>query len=132
MILKTLTLIFAGLFLIGCSQHALFQPNTVEEAGYRFTEYKITQGYYRISVSSAKHNNLEHQTFDHKALEQQALNRARELTEQQGYDWFVVISPTQQQEVKRQTPSQVNKAGTSASKQDSHIIEIHMGIGVKP
>lgn len=125
--LKTLTLIFAGLFLIGCSQHALFQPNTVEEAGYRFTEYKITQGYYRISVSSANHNHLEHQTLD-----QQALNRARELTEQQGYDWFVVISPTQQQEVKRQTPSQVNKAGTSASNQGSHIIEIRMGIGVKP
>jgi hypothetical protein len=130
MMLKNLTLIFAGLFLIGCSQHALFQPRTVEEAGYRFTEYKITQGYYRISVSSANNNNLEHPTLEHKALEQQALKRARELTEQQGYDWFVVVSPTQQQEVKRQTPSQVKKA--AAGKQGSHIIEIRMGIGVKP
>jgi hypothetical protein len=121
MMLKMLTLVLAGLFLIGCSQHAQFQPNTVEEAGYRFTEYKITQGYYRISVSSANHNNLE----------QQALNRASELTQQQGYDWFVVTSPIQQQEVSSQTPSRVNKAASAGNLQ-SHIIEIRMGVGVKP
>lgn len=121
--LKTLTLIFAGLFLIGCSQHALFQPNTVEEAGYRFTEYKITQGYYRISVSSANHNNLEHQ----------ALNRARELTEQQGYDWFVVIESIQVQPQKySQTLPKGREANISQKSQTEHSIEIRLGTGVKP
>jgi hypothetical protein len=131
MMLKMLTLLLPSLFFMGCSHQAQFQPNTVEEAGYRFTEHKITDGYYRISVSSDKHNNLEHQSLEHKALEHQVLGRARELTELQGYDWFVVIAPIQEPEESSEIPSRVNKAA-SAINQQSHIIEIRMGIGVKP
>jgi hypothetical protein len=75
--------------------------------GYRYIEHKITDNYFMLNIISKNKTNID----------AYALTQASMLTEQQGYDWFIIV----EQSGLITTSSRVEK-----------VIEIRMGAGVKP
>ncbi len=79
MTMVTLTFLFS---VSGCASKPDYRSATNGSVGY--SEQKITEDRYRVQFKS--HSKLVADASDY------ALLRSAELTEQQGYDWFVVTS----------------------------------------
>ncbi|MBB1437771.1 hypothetical protein H5202_03580 [Shewanella sp. SG41-4] len=79
----------------------------VQADGYRYIEHKITDNYFLLNITSK----------DKTHIDAYGLKQASILTDQQGYDWFIIV---EQSELKTAHP-RVEK-----------VIEIRMGKGVKP
>ncbi len=69
-------------FLSGCASGPAYKA--AQGSGYGFSESKLTDNQYRVSFKTRGDDKLMVMDF--------ALLRAAELTQQQGFDWFVVVS----------------------------------------
>ncbi|MCU4677080.1 hypothetical protein N7931_15710 [Catenovulum sp. 2E275] len=75
-------LVLFTLILAGCASAPKYKQ--AQGNGYGYSESKITSDKYRVSFKTRGDDKLMVMDF--------ALLRAAELTKQQGYDWFVVVS----------------------------------------
>ena len=116
-----LYLLLLGLFLGCSSHHSGFEVNTLEQNGYHYTEHKISDNYYRISVRSNTHPDIA----------DKASQRATELTKQQGYDWFVIIEQATNV-VDNDSTAKDKRTKANSKPMTEQVIEIRMGKGVKP
>ena len=100
MTMVTLTFLFS---VSGCAPKPDYRSATNGSVGY--SEQKITEDRYRVQFKS--HSKLVADASDY------ALLRSAELTEQQGYDWFVVTSKeTFVESEKQQTRSSIGFSQT--------------------
>jgi hypothetical protein len=111
--MKTLIILLSLTSLIaGCASQPDYRPAKNEGQGY--SEQKVTDDRYRIQYKSHRSDVAESTNY--------ALLRAAELTQQQGYDWFVVTS--------RETFVESEKVNTGSSIGASHQREIVRDCGL--
>lgn len=72
----------ALVFITGCATKPDFRPATNGSVGY--SDQKITDDRYRVQFKSRSNTVADASDF--------ALLRAAQLTQQQGFDWFVITS----------------------------------------
>lgn len=150
--MKTTLLIMSILILVGCASKPDYRPANKGSTGY--SEQKISDDRYRVEFKSVSNSVADAGDY--------ALLRAAELTQAQGYDWFVVtnketfveskshaptssVSATRGQQVERscglltcETRTRlVNEMGVQISNHDSRkevhtLLDIKMGKGIKP
>ncbi|UJF22622.1 CC0125/CC1285 family lipoprotein [Shewanella sp. OMA3-2] len=98
--------VFILMLLSGCTSHT--KPQSFHQAdGYRYTEHRITDNYFIISVVGKNKVLVPKNALAHAAI----------LTEKQGYDWYIIVE---------QDPVSAFKSSFQSR------IEIRMGKGVKP
>ncbi|WP_372859047.1 hypothetical protein [Pseudoalteromonas sp.] len=150
--MKATLLVLTLLILAGCAAKPDYRPANNGSTGY--SEQKISDDRYRVEFKSVSNSVADAGDF--------ALLRAAELTQAQGYDWFVVtnketfvdsksqgpsssISATRGQQIERrcglitcETRSRpVNEVGVQISNKDTRkevhtLLDIKMGKGIKP
>lgn len=150
--MKTTLLIMSILILAGCASKPDYRAANKGSTGY--SEQKISDDRYRVEFKSVSNSVADAGDY--------ALLRAAELTQAQGYDWFVVtnketfveskshaptssVSATRGQQVERscglltcETRTRpVNEMGVQISNHDSRkevhtLLDIKMGKGIKP
>lgn len=91
--------------LSGCANHTL-TPRYKQANGYQYLERKITDNYYMLEIVSK----------NKATLHTNSLTQASTLTEQLGFDWFIIV---EHNNADNQPPNK-------------YSIEIRMGKGVKP
>ncbi len=79
---KFITLILMTLLVTACASKPEYRPANKGSVGY--SEQKITNDRYRVQFKSISHSVANAADF--------ALLRSAELTQEQGFDWFVVTS----------------------------------------
>lgn len=104
-IIITLTLIVITL-LSGCATPSKL-PRYSQADGYQYIERKITDNYYMLEIISNNKATLHTNT----------LSQASVLTEQQGFDWYIIVEQHNTDNIK--------------PPYKQHI-EIRMGKGIKP
>ncbi|WP_158966190.1 hypothetical protein [Paraglaciecola sp. L3A3] len=112
--MKLITIIFsiALLLLSGCASKPDFRPATNGSVGY--SEQKITDDRYRVQFKSYSKTVADASDY--------ALLRSAQLTQQQGYDWFVVTSKETFVESEKLQPA--SSVGVSQTRQ----VERHCGL----
>lgn len=76
-----ITLAFVTLTLIGCASHSGYKP--ANGKGYGYSETEISENRYRIDYKAKSRQASKAKNY--------ALLRAAELTQEKGFDWFVVV-----------------------------------------
>ena len=151
--MKTLTtIILMTLLVTACSSKPDYRPANKGSVGY--SEQKISDDQYRVEFKSVSNNVADAGDY--------ALLRAAELTQAQGYAWFVVTNKETFVEFKSQAPASSisasqsqqyerscglltcetrvrpsNSVGVQLSNNDKRkevhtLIDIKMGKGIKP
>lgn len=92
--------------LNGCANNTTTQQYSQAD-GYQYLERKITDNYYMLSILSQNKANLNTYAFI----------QASKLTEQRGFDWYIVV---EQNDADNKKPPY------------RQSIEIRMGKGIKP
>ena len=150
--MKTSILIISILLMAGCASKPDYRAANNGSQGY--SEQKISDDQYRVEFKSVSNNVADAGDY--------ALLRAAELTQAQGYDWFVVTNKETFVESKSQVPASTISAshsqqyerscglltcetrarptssvGVQVSNNDKRkevhtLIDIKMGKGIKP
>lgn len=150
--MKTSILIISILLMAGCASKPDYRAANNGSQGY--SEQKISDDQYRVEFKSVSNNVADAGDY--------ALLRAAELTQAQGYDWFVVTNKETFVESKSQAPTSsisasqsqqyerscglltcetrarpTSSVGVQISNNDKRkevhtLIDIKMGKGIKP
>jgi hypothetical protein len=150
--MKTSILIISILLMAGCASKPDYRAANNGSQGY--SEQKISDDQYRVEFKSVSNNVADAGDY--------ALLRAAELTQAQGYDWFVVTNKETFVESKSQAPASsisashsqqyerscglltcetrarpTSSVGVQVSNNDKRkevhtLIDIKMGKGIKP
>lgn len=111
--MKTLMILLSlTAFIFGCASQPDYRP--AKNGGNGYSEQKVTDDRYRIQYKSRQ--------SDVAGSTNYALLRAAELTQQQGYDWFVITS--------RETFVESEKVNTGSSIGASHQREVVRDCGL--
>ena len=78
---KLITTALLTLTLFGCASHSGYKA--ANGSGYGYSESEISENRYRIDYRARSHQTSKAKNY--------ALLRAAELTQEKGYDWFVVV-----------------------------------------
>lgn len=95
--LLKLTMLCSVLLLSACSSKPEYRP--ANNGGWGYAEQRIGDNFYRITFKSRGNDSERAKAY--------AMQRAAELTKQQGFDWYVIVEQETLRDRERDSSSEI-------------------------